>query len=667
MLNQRACLLGCCLIILNASIANATKADDLTSKAVLNMSLEELGNIEITSVSKKAEKATEAAAAIYVITQEDIRRSGMTSIPELLRMAPGLNVAQAASHQWAVSARGFNDQFANKLLVLIDGRTIYTPVFSGVIWDVQDVPLGDIDRIEVIRGPGATLWGANAVNGIINIITKNAADTQGSYVTAGYGNQENFQTAGYGGKLAENGHWRAYLKNNVRDGLENASTGLNAGDSWRKSQAGFRADSTLNNSDNLTVQGDIYYSRESFLFNLPDFTVGAGVVPTHDNGTQRGANLLARWGHKLSDISDLTLQTYYDFAGRNIAYYMDNIHAFDVDFQHEWRGFDRQEIIWGAGYRLVSMNSEDTTHQIFRPKDRNDNLFSAFLQDEIAIVPDEFYLTLGSKFEHNDYTGFEFQPSARFAWLIDDDRTLWGSIARAVHTPYRFIEDSRLRISAYPGPPTPGFIETQGIQTLYSEELIAYELGYRFKPIERASVDLAAFYNDYDKIRHGSFGVPVAAVDSVFGAYTSLPVLSSKNNGAKSYGFEAATNVDLATNWQLAGSYSYINLKYDMADPTASIIGKNPRHQFNVRSTYLLPYNIEMTNALYYVDDLKGIAIPDYYRFDTRLAWQPLDGVELSLVGQNLLDTNHPEFSAFLYQNAEEVGRTVYASAIFRF
>lgn len=645
-------------------------AEEIDPQSLLSMSLAELSDIEVTSVSKKAEKASEAAAAIYVLTNEDIKRSGATTIPDALRMVPGVNVAQSASHQWAVSARGFNGQFANKLLVLIDGRSIYTPIFSGVIWDVQDVMLEDIERIEVIRGPGATLWGANAVNGVINIITKSSKDTAGNYAKIGTGNYESGMFEGRHGGTFENGAYRVYAKHNIRDTLENANNSGNLADQWRKSQAGFRSDFSMNDGDSVTVQGDMYHLEEQFQFNLPTFLTASLTTPGFDHGTAQGMNMLGRWGHKINPASDITLQAYYDMTTRDVTYYNDSIHTIDLDMQHEYHGFDRNEIIWGLGYRYIYNDTTDTPYQVFRPADRGDQLISGFIQDEITLIPDQLSFTVGTKLEHNDYTNFEIQPSARFAWLPEENQTIWGAVSRAVRTPNRFVNDSTLKTAAHAGPPASGFVDSLGNSNLDSEELIAYELGYRVQPMDKLSLDIAAFYNDYDKLFRSNLDLSLAGLvsDPVFGTYLSLPLGVDNFNAAKSYGTEIAFNADLANNWQISGSYSYLNLKFDDLSSTGfSDVGRSPRHSFNLRSTYLFSHGVEMTNSLYYVDTLPSIAIKDYYRFDTRLSWEIQENVELNLIGQNLLSAQHEEFSGFLYQNQAEIGRTFYASAVFRF
>jgi iron complex outermembrane recepter protein len=646
--------------------SHALAAAEVDTKDILSLSLAELTNLEVTSVSKKAEKEIEAAAAIYVITQEDIKRSGATAIPELLRMVPGITVTRSGSHDWTVTSRGFNDQFSNKLLVLMDGRTIYSHLFSGVIWDVQDTMLEDIDRIEVIRGPGATLWGANAVNGVINIITKNAKDTQGGLAVASAGNQvKGIGSVRYGGKLSENSHVRAYAKQTAYNS-EFSPTGGSANDNWHKSQAGFKGESKLSESDNINIQGDIYSIDEDVNYTIPDLTSGT-FTSTAEGAKASGGNLMARWEKKNSKDSQLSLQAYFDNTYYKTSFFNDETNTIDLDFQQVWTGWSGQEIVWGAGYRFInSKNDPSSAQYTLLPQNQNDNLFNAFVQDKIALIPEELFLTLGSKFEHNDYTGVEVQPSVRLSWLPADNQTVWASISRAVHTPSPgtdAVQQSLVIIPPSIAVPIPTLLALVGNRSLESEELIAYELGYRIQPTKTLSFDVAGFYNDYDKLFNGNLGD-----FTIVGPYVFQPVLAQNTNSAHSVGAELSAKWNVSNQWQMAGSYSYISLAFDSKSSIGySFVGKHPKHQFNVRSTYLFPQGVEMTNALYFVDDLNGVAIPSYYRFDTRLSYEIMEGMEVSLVGQNLLDNRHQEFSPFFYKSAAEIGRSVYGSVAFKF
>lgn len=659
MLNKKLHIFASFAVLCMPSMA---VAGELNPDDLLNLSLEELTNIEVTSVSKKAEKQTEAAAAIYVITQDDIRRSGATEIPELLRGVPGVVVTQAGAHDWTVSARGFNDQFANKLLVLMDGRTIYSPLFSGVIWDAQDTMLEDIERIEVIRGPGATLWGANAVNGVINIITKSAKNTQGGIASYTAGNQINGIGGGrYGAKIGEDSYIRAYAKYTNYD-EQKRSNGLGAGDAWNKQQAGFRSDSKLSDSADVTVQGDAYVVDENADYLFPKIT-SPTFTGTAQGRKSKGANILTRLNKKHSADSESSIQFYVDNASTQTSFFANDTTTVDFDYQNVWTRWSGHEVVWGAGYRLIHDRNDDPS-SIFSltPKIRNDNLFNAFVQDKFEVI-DSVFLTLGSKFERNDYSGFEVQPSARASWLINDKQTLWGSVSRAVHTPSRFTDDGKLNLNIISGPV---LIANAGNRTLDPEEMIAYEMGYRIQPTKSLSFDIAAFYNDYE-----NHFIDVANPNNVvsMGTYFYQPVFTTNGNGAESKGIELASEWNVTPEWQTSASYSYIDLKFDnkSGGVPAFFVGKQPKHMMNLRSTYIFPNKLEMTNILYYSDQLSRINVDSYWRFDTRLSYPVMDGVDVSLVGQNLLDDSHQEFSPFVYTTAAEIQRSVYGNITFKF
>lgn len=641
------------------------------SNDLLNLSLAELSNIEVTSVSKKLEKESEAAAAIYVITQDDIRRSGLTNIPELLRMVPGLHVAQSGSHQWSVSSRGFSGQLADTLLVLIDGRTVYTPLFSGVYWDVQDTPLQDIERIEVIRGPGATLWGANAVNGVINIITKSAKDTQGGLVAQSLGTLNLSQSlARYGAKVDDNSFVRLYAKYDDYHAVENMAE-KSARDPWNKAQGGFRADWERENHS-YTLQGDFYQGGDNFVLNL--IQPNASTIPTSIKDKVSGANILGRWKNKISDQSNFTTQIYFDEARRNNIVYYQDIKTFDVDAQHVWSGFDRQEIVWGGAYRLVKsdiVGNPNTAIGVpyvrILPQEQSYNLFSAFVQDKIALVPESVFLTLGSKFEHNDFTGFEYQPSARLSWLVDSKQTLWSSISRAVRTPNIGSTSDLRQVAA---PYSAGVFYTQvGNANAKSTEMVAYELGYRIQPEKNISVDVSTFYNDYSRLIIGVAGTPTA-----YGAYTIIPISPENTGTAHTWGAESTVKWNPMSNVELAASYTLLQMKFDQQDPLGyNFRDKSPQQALNLSATLQLPHDVEFTTAAYFVDRLAAIDINTsdnidaYTRLDMRLGWNPLDNLELSLVGQNLLDSRHQEYGGFAYQNSSQIPRSVYGNIAWKF
>ena len=576
------------IIMLLCSMTGGAKAAVSVSTDLTELSLEELMNIEITSVSKKPERLADAAAAIFVITQEDICRSGATSIPEALRMVPGINVARIDSNKWAVTSRGFNGRFANKLLVLIDGRSVYTPSFSGVHWEVQDTLMEDVDRIEVIRGPGATLWGANAVNGVINIITKHTADTQGGLITMGAGTEElGFGGVRYGTDMGETTFGRFYVKGFRRDESVH-TTGENAGDDWDMLRGGFRLDSLLCDRASVTVQGDIYQGTINQTLHLPTFSGPSFNKSVEDKAEFEGWNLLTRWQHTLSSTSDFTLQTYYDRTESDEFAYGDIRDTFDIDLQHQFAVYERHKVIWGLGYRYTHDDFKNSDILRFDTVSRSDELFSAFVQDKITIMEDCLWLTIGSKFEHNDYTGYEIQPNARLFWTPHTDHKLWASVGRAVRTPSRAEDDVYFINIGFPDttiPPFSGVVTTFiGDRNYESEELLAYELGYRFVPESHLSLDMSIFYNDYDNLR--SPEEETIEPRDLMGQYPYLeqPVRFDNELKGKAYGLELAAVWQVADWWRWDMAYSYLRIDIDTRNKTDKLHNNDgPQYQVSLR------------------------------------------------------------------------------------
>lgn len=643
----------------------------------LNLSelgIEELLNIQVTSVAKKGQKLSDAAAAVFVVTREDIRRSGATSIPELLRMVPGLQVARLDANKWAISARGFNDRFADKLLVLMDGRTVYTPVFSGVYWDVQDTMLEDIDRIEVIRGPGAALWGANAFNGVINIITKHAQETQGSLLSAGAGTGERgFGGARHGGRIGDDTYYRLYARYFDRSGGVDAA-GREGEDDWSVLRGGFRVDSDLTARDTLTVQGDIYHGREGETYNLPL------LVPpfsrTLDARTDMaGGNILTRWTRSLSDTADLSLQLYYDRTEREMAVWGENSDTIDVDFQNRFRFGSRQEITWGFGYRFSHERMDSSPAVTFSPENRSDDLYSFFLQDDISLIEERLRLVLGSRFEHNEFTGFEIQPNARLIWTPDYRQTLWAAVSRAVRTPS--LAETTYRnesVTVAPGTDTgglPALLSVSGSEGFKSGTLLAFEAGYRAEPVEHLTVDLSLFYNRYNDLRSFELGTPFVATPPPHIVFPA--VLANKMNG-ETWGIEAVADWAAREWWRLQAAYTYLKMGLDLDSGSNSqpylkfVEGTSPRHQGSLRSSMDLGRGVELDLWIRYVDRLHFFAIDRYVTVDARLAWKPVRNLELSLVGRNLADSHHPEFNSLILPTAPtEVERSYYGKVTWRF
>jgi iron complex outermembrane receptor protein len=650
--------------VLCGTVASGEDAPADKSKDIYSMPLEALLQMEVTTSARHPEKLSESPAAISVITQEDIHRSGATTIAEALRLAPGLEVARMDSSDWAISARGFNDVFANKLLVLQDGRTIYTPLFSGVFWDVQGTMLEDIDRIEVIRGPGATLWGANAVNGVISIISRSARDTQGTLLSFGGGSEDRgFAAARYGGKISDNAWFRVYANYYNHDD-QLLPNGDSADDAWQIGRTGFRVDWDLKpDQDLLTMQGDLYRGEIGHIFGTFDPTSPTLSGTVHDKATVDGGNILGRWSHLFSADSDLSLQMYYDRTERNTAIFKEQRDTFDLDFQHRFGLWNWNSIIWGAGYRFTADRvGNDPTISLF-PDKRALNLYSSFVQDEIKLVPDVLGLTLGSKFEHNDFTGFEVQPGARLLWTPHVDHTVWASVSRAVRTPSRAEDDIEINSSAEVAPGVFVPATLHGSRNFVSEELIAYELGYRSQFKERVSLDLASFCNDYCHLRS-------LEADPLNPTQVTL---GNKLYGS-SYGIEVATTVKLLNWWRLKGSYTWLEMnlhhRSGSTDTTSAdrAEGSNPQNQFLIRSLMDLPHGLALDATLRYVDNLPAIKIDSYLTLDVRLGWRINRHVEVEVGGQNLLQPEHTEFNpSFIQTPRTEIQRAVYGRLTIRF
>ncbi len=636
--------------------------DAATVDDFLDLSLQDLLSMEVTSVSKRLQQIKDAAAAIFVITRDDIRRSGVTSIPEALRMAPGIQVGRVNANKWAVSARGFNSQWANKLLVLIDGRSVYVPSYAGVYWEMQDYILDDIERIEVIRGPGATLWGSNAVNGIINIITRSAADTQGGLVSVAAGNERQGQTElRYGTALGDAASGRAYLKYQQTDSFHQFPNGSDAADDWESMQAGFRVDGEYGSND-WTLQGDIFDLDASQFVALLAQPVPPFNSPQADPYNAGGWNLLGRVAHAWNEDAHSTLQIYYDHNQRKEITLAQSYDTLDIDFQHEVKIGTRHHLIAGLGYRRIEDEFRNSFTFSANPDSFGQNLYSAFAQDEITLFPEHLTLTLGAKFEHNDYTGLEVQPSARLLWTIDASHTLWTAVSRAVRIPSRVEVHGRIVTAVMPvaPPPAPPLeFSINGNPGQDAEELLAYELGYRLQAAGAFSLDIAAFYNDYDELQN--FGITVPPATLTFGNALS----------ADSFGIEIAADWRPRDWWRLQPNYTYQRIFARIAPGVADRIseqlreGSTPHHQVSIRSAMDFGRDVDFDVWVYHVTRLRDqgavvpLDVPAYTSVNLRLAWRPVNGVELSVSGHNLLEPRNLEFVGESYLGVAEVDRSV--------
>jgi iron complex outermembrane receptor protein len=589
-------------------------------------------------------------------------------------MAPGLDVARASSRQWAISSRGFNSVFADKLLVLMDGRTLYTPMFSGVFWEETDTVLEDLDRSEVIRGPGATMWGANAVNGVINFMTKNAKDTQGLLLSSGGGIEERgFGTVRYGGQLGANAHYRVYGKYSNHDEFTQTS-GAGAADAWWMSQEGFRVDWAPSDVNRLTFQGDYYCGDLGGKVRLHSFSP-PGMYSQEFRGQAQGANFLSRWTHKFASESELSIQTYYDRTDRRFGIGGEVRDTFDLDWQHRFRRGERHELVWGGSYRYSV--DDLTTSDDFGTRDPRVGLqlFSGFIQDEFTLVPEKLHLMVGTKIEHNDFTGLEVQPSGRLAWTPNERHTVWGAVSRAVRTPARthcdfmFYAEPPASLAPFP---FQTLIPGWGNPEFDSEEVRAYEIGHRAQPHVRLTLDMALFYNEYDRLYNVVTLQPELRFGSAGEPYLYLPITIDNNLFGETYGAEVTATWQPLDSWRLRASYSFLRMnlhrKTDILPVTEGEEGGSPRNQAFFGSDVDLGRRGEWGIGLRYVDSLPGQGIPGYLEMDARLAWKPSPNCELSVVGRNLLDSHHREFAPVVIGTKDvEVDRAVYAKMTLRF
>lgn len=633
-----------------------------------DLSLEQLMNLEVTTVSRKPEPLAETAAAVYVISNEDIQQSGATNIADVLRMAPGVQVAKVSSHTWAVSIRGFNDRFSDKLLVLMDGRTLYNPLHSGVTWEIQDMILEDIAQIEVIRGPGAAMWGANAVNGVINIISKNSADTKGALVTAAAGDYEQFHgQVRYGGTLADSTSYRLYGKYLLRDGGKD-TTAFEGDDSWYSSQGGFRLDHTFSPESTLSLQGALYKADLNDLTVIADTPLLPLPVPAQHSWEMSGYHVLGEWQKSNAKDNKLQTRVYWDTTDTDSILWNEKRNTFDVDFQHIFSIGKLQNISWGMEYRYSNDSVNETYH--IRPlndSSRSDNLYSAFLQDEITLLDQQLKVTIGSKFEHNDYTGFEIQPSIRTAWLPRYNHSFWAAVSRAVHTPSRYEHDgsiySPILVNPENGMPTIEVFRSN--PDFDAEELIAYEGGYRFFANTRFSFDLALFYNDYTELAAIVAGPP-ETIATPAGPVLTQPYTRTNDLSGSTWGGELVVDFLPQQWWRIQAVFSYLKMDLendaDRDDNRPYTLEKtSPGSQFSIRSFMALPHNVSLNLWLRYVSSLPAENTDSYWDGDVRVSWKPVNNLEISLVGQNLLHDSHKEMEQTAYLSfATERERSAY-------
>jgi len=651
-------------ILLNTNILLAEEQPEKDN--ILKYTLEELMQIEVILPSRKEEKLFQAAAAVSVITSEEIRRSGFTSIPDVLRLVPGLAVAQIDANKWAISSRGFNGVFANKLLVLIDGRSVYSPLFSGVFWEAQDVLMEDIDQIEVIRGPGATLWGSNAVNGIINILTKPAEETPSWLATVGFGSEEQgFGGLRYGGHLGKDLHFRFYGKYFQRDNFAD-SAGNAAADAWQVYRGGFHCDWNFSEDGLLSWQGDWYDGKVGHRFRIIPGPAKLRFQTFDSTADIAGFNLLTRLKYQFSMNSEILFQFYADRTQRKDVILYGQIDTYDLDLQHQFRLGARQELIWGLGYRQIRDDIKGTFYMSLTPEKSQVKILNAFIQDEFSFANEHLFISVGSKFEQNDYSGLEIQPNFRFLALPGDNHVIWGAVSKAARTPSRSERDiSAIRQVEYvQGVPALGVM--QGTPDFDSEQLLAHELGYRYYLNSRARFDLALFYNKYDRLRSYEDG-KVKYHLSPPPIYFMLPIYVVNEMQGLAYGGEVAVDWQISKWWSFRTAYAFLKMQmeldqnaflYEFATGTAE---ETPQHQFLCRSRMNLGRPLEFDLGFRFIDKVPALNVDAYFNLDAALTWKFSSAYQLALVGQNLLAPQLQEYKpAYADIISSEVERGVY-------
>jgi iron complex outermembrane receptor protein len=603
------------------------------------LSIEQLMQIDVTLATRRPEPVSTAPTAISVVTGDDIRRAGVTTLADAVALADGVHVARFNNGTWSVTARGFAAVAANKMLVMIDGRTLYSPLFTGVFWNAVDYELEDIDRIEVVRGPGATLWGANAVNGVINIVTRSSRDSQGVFAQAGSGNEDPADAElRYGGRLGT-ATYRAYGKYVVRD-AQKFSTGGSAGDRRSREQAGVRLDGGSEAGGAWMVKADLFHSRDD--------------LPERASGEFRVGSLQGAWSRALSGRSHLQVSGYFNHEYRRIPLQLTHwLDTTDVDAQHALT-LARHAIVWGGGFRVNADRTDSVGSISFDPPSRSYPVTNVFAQDEIAIVPRSVYVTAGGKYEHNAFSGGGWQPNLRARWLLPRRQTVWGSIARAVRRPTRFEDDIMIRLPN-------GITAVTGNGDFQAETVVASEAGYRVQPIAALALDATVFHNDYDRLR--SQEAPTGPVP--------IPLVVGNTQNATSHGVELAADVQPIAVWRIHASYTFLDLTFSK-DPGSRDVGgaateaNDPRHVLTLRSDIDLPRRLELDLRWRSIASLPQPHVPAYSEAGARLGWHASTRLDLALVGQDLLHAHHAEFNP-VTAGFEEFERSIRAVITARF
>jgi iron complex outermembrane receptor protein len=648
----------------------------------IDVDFDELMKIEVTSVSKKNEKLSEAAAAIYVVTEDEIRRSGATSIPEALYLVPGVDVAKIDSNKWAVSIRGFNGRFANKLLVMVDGRSIYTPTSSGVYWENLNYLMSDIKRIEVIRGPGATLWGTNAVNGVINIITKEATGKESGAVSVSVGIESNSIGASQGTEINDSTNARAYVNTRKLDDSKDLY-GNNQDNDGQYLQTGVRFDIEPDDDQWLTLQGDLYKHDLRQQFSLSDFD--DPYTPYIKNGDVdlKGGNISARWGMKTSIDSELNIRTSYDFYQHNDLQFKETRDTFNIDIEHQFTPFKNNQLIWGGGYRWSQSDIEGSEYFSTSSSKENLDIWNLFIQDTLSIPDKNVSLTLGAKVEGNTNSSTEIQPNIRISWLPTDSVTLWGAISRAVRIPSQVENDAAINIQVFAPnefdpTATPGLLQIIGNNQFQSEELNAYEVGFRWLPSPALSFDIAAFYNVYDNLQ--SYDIGDGELKNVNGkTFYTIPINLDNNLAGYSYGSEWLATWQMTRQAKFRVSYSFIDIKLndneenEFSDEVISLVAdRSLTHQASIWGSFDLSHSVELDLRFYYISERKwdgmngNYSISDGVDSDLRIGWQATTSLSFSIVGRNLLNAEKQQFITESSSTDSLIERNIAINALYQ-
>lgn len=648
---------GLLLAIPLGFVVSSARAQEPTAPPdnLKQLSLQQLGDVEVVTKSKSPEQVWKTAAAIFVITQEDIRRSGATSIPEALRLAPGVEVARISGDKWSIGIRGFGSRLARSVLVLMDGRSLYTPLLAGTYWEVQDTVMEDIERIEVIRGPGGTVWGPNAVNGVINIITKNSKDTQGALLSAGGGNEEQgFLNSRYGGSVSPGLTYKIYAKEFNRSAEDHSDD--DRYDHWKAAQGGFRVDWVKDQRDSFTFQGDLYDERAGEEVGASFYNPPSNTVLVSD-AVLSGGNILGRWTRSFDPDDDIQIQVYYDRTNRYEPNFDDIRNTVDIDFLQRFHWGSRHHFSWGLGADASHGYQPDVISGLyFSPSTRTDQIYSAFLQDDISLVPNRLTLEVGTKILKTNYTDVLAEPSGRLLLTPTSTQTLWLAVTRALRTPSDGERDFFLSsyIGTYTNPTTlavlPFFARFNANPNFQSEKLNGYELGYRRLLARNLYLDIAAFFNQYyDLFSEDITGAPYVE-STPAPVHELLPAEFGNGLMGTTLGGEIAPEWRPTSFWRLRGSYSFLHMSIKRGpnsldvEPPSQVAGASPQHQLMLQSSFDLPKRVTFDFSYRYISSLPAYRVPAYSTADARLAYSFGRHWEVSAVGENILQPDHLEF-----------------------